>query len=100
MKKAMSLSNLPIGTMKNLVINDIPIALCNVSGIIYALSDLCTHNRCSLAGDGFMDHGVITCGCHGAQFDVKTGKALALPATKDLKTYKTEIKDGDIYIDL
>jgi nitrite reductase/ring-hydroxylating ferredoxin subunit len=100
MVKVIALSELPIGSMKNVTVNHIQVAVCNVNGIIYTVSDICTHNSCSLAGEGYLFDDVLTCGCHGAQFDVKTGKVLSLPATVDLKTYKTEVKDGEIFIEI
>ncbi len=36
----------------------------------------------------------------GAEFDLKTGEAVTLPATKSVNTYKTEIIDGYIYVEM
>jgi len=52
----------------------------HVGGQYYALADLCTHDGGELS-DGDLDGHVIECARHGARFDIRTGAALALPAT-------------------
>ena len=39
---------------------------------------------------------MLTCEWHGAQFEVCTGHARALPATQRLTTYETRVKDGRV----
>ena len=50
-----------------------PVAVANVDGQLYAFSDTCTHRGCPLS-DGELSGTVITCACHGGQFDVTNGK--------------------------
>lgn len=76
------------------------ITLANVDGKIYAIDDACTHAQCSLGSDGSLAGNVIMCGCHGAQFDVMSGKVLSGPALSDVSTYETKIEKGYIYIAL
>ena len=73
------------------------IVLCNVEGEIYALQGMCTHQELPLDGGGIED-GVLTCEWHGAEFDVCTGNARTLPATRKLKTFETRIRDGRIFV--
>jgi nitrite reductase/ring-hydroxylating ferredoxin subunit len=42
----------------------------------------------------------MTCGCHGAQFDVTNGKVLAPPAPSPLKTYSIRRQNGDWVIEV
>ena len=44
-----------------------------------------------------MGGGIYTCPCHGSEFSVK-GKVLEGPADKDLKIFKTETDNENIYI--
>lgn len=74
------------------------VILVKVEDSIFAIDDTCTHSGCSLAGEGYLEGNVITCGCHGAQFDVTTGKALALPAVSDVATYEVKVENGEVYI--
>jgi nitrite reductase/ring-hydroxylating ferredoxin subunit len=35
-----------------------------------------------------------------ARFCLRTGKALTYPATTDLPTYRTQVRDGDVFVDV
>lgn len=75
---------------------DFPICIYNTGENTYSASLLkCTHRGCELDVGG----GIYTCPCHGAEFSVN-GKVLQGPAEKDLKTYKTETDNENIYIHL
>ena len=73
------------------------IALWNVHGTIYATSDICTHEESYLT-DGDLWEDVIECALHGAQFDVRTGAVLSLPAVFPLPTYPVKVEGDSIYI--
>lgn len=73
---------------------DFPICLYKTDKDTYSASLLhCTHRGCELNVGG----GIYTCPCHGSEFSV-TGKVLEGPAIRDLKTFKTETDDENIYI--
>jgi nitrite reductase/ring-hydroxylating ferredoxin subunit len=74
------------------------IALANVQGRFYAIGDTCTHEQCSLAGDGTLDGHIVTCGCHGAQFDVTDGTVLAPPAPEPVPAYPTRVDEGNVMV--
>lgn len=92
--KAATIGDVPSGSMKTIIVGGKRIALANVDGAFFAISDTCSHEECSLGSEGFLDENIITCGCHGATFDVTTGDVLTLPATQPVGSYKTKI-DGD-----
>lgn len=69
------------------------IAIANVAGTFYAFDDTCTHLQCSLA-DGELEGTVVTCPCHGSQFDVTTGDVLEGPAKEPVRSYGVRV-DGD-----
>jgi len=96
--KAIKVSDLPSGTKKTVVLGGKKIALANVDGEFFAIDDTCTHEQCSLGTEGFLDGSVITCGCHGAQFDVTNGKVLALPAPSDVNSYETKVEGEDVFV--
>lgn len=91
-------SELPSGTMKTVTVAGKRIALVNVDGQYFAIDDSCTHAGCSLGGEGFLEGTMITCGCHGAQYDATTGKVLALPAVADLRSYQVKVEGDDVMI--
>ncbi|MCA9948102.1 MAG: non-heme iron oxygenase ferredoxin subunit [Anaerolineales bacterium] len=70
----------------------------NIGGTFYCIADLCTHDGGPLE-DGELDGCEVECPRHGACFDVRTGKALSLPATSAVPTFAVKIEDGDIYVE-
>jgi Rieske Fe-S protein len=50
-------------------------------GEFKAFSSVCTHQGCQVGG---VENGVISCPCHGSQFDISTGAVVQGPATKPL----------------
>jgi len=75
------------------------IALYNVEGGYYATSNICSH-AFALMSDGYLDGDVIECPLHAGRFEVKTGKALGAPVSKDLATYPVKIEGGAILVEL
>lgn len=77
-----------------------PIAVANANGRYYAVDEICTHEQCSLVEEGTLDGTVITCGCHGAQFDVTTGAVLAPPAFEPLRVYPLRVDGDDLIVEV
>jgi 3-phenylpropionate/trans-cinnamate dioxygenase ferredoxin subunit len=75
------------------------IAVFNVEGKFYAVSDMCSHAEASMA-DGYLEGDEIECPLHGARFCLKTGEALCQPATEPLQTFPVLVRDGDLYIEV
>ena len=69
------------------------VVLFQVDGEIYCIDDVCTHDGGPL-GDGELSGCEIICPRHGARFDVRTGKALTMPATQDTRSHEVKV-DGD-----
>ena len=75
------------------------IALCNVDGEIFAIDDVCTHDDGPL-GEGELIDDRIECPRHGALFDVRTGKAVTLPAIHPVETYPVRVADGAVEVEI
>ena len=73
------------------------IAIFNVEGHYFATDAFCTHARAPLV-DGYLDGEVIECPLHQGRFNLRSGKALCSPATRDLRTFPLRIDGGDIRI--
>jgi 3-phenylpropionate/trans-cinnamate dioxygenase ferredoxin subunit len=71
------------------------VVLIHAAGHWYALDDVCTHDGGPLS-EGPLDvaKGTLACPRHGAKFDIKTGAALTMPATKATVAHDVKI-DGD-----
>jgi len=66
-------------------------------GEFYALDDECTHEEASLA-DGWLEGDRIECPLHAAEFCLRTGKALCLPATEPARTHVVSVEDGRVIL--
>jgi len=75
------------------------IALCNYGGAIYAIDDVCTHDRGPL-GEGELIGHEIECPRHGARFDVTTGRATRLPAVRPVQAYPVHVVDGAVSVEV
>ena len=73
------------------------IALCNVDGSFYAIDDVCTHDGGPLDQGELVGH-QIECPRHGARFDVRSGRALALPAVMPVRSYPVLVEDGVVKV--
>lgn len=91
---AIKTSEVPAGGIVAVDVRGTQVAVANVDGTFYAFDDACTHEQCSLAEMGEVAGTTVTCTCHGSEFDVRTGKVLAPPATVPVKVYATRI-EGD-----
>jgi nitrite reductase/ring-hydroxylating ferredoxin subunit len=94
-----SMAELPVGTLLGLEVGGQRICLANVEGHIYALRNNCTHKDFPLS-EGQLEDGTLECAWHGARFDVRTGRALALPAIRPVKTYEVRVDGDDILVAL
>jgi nitrite reductase/ring-hydroxylating ferredoxin subunit len=75
------------------------VAIYNIDGTFYATEARCTHGLSDLA-DGTLDGDVIECSFHFGAFHVPSGKAVQPPCFINLKTFKTEVRDGQVFVDL
>lgn len=81
-------------------VDGVRIAVANADGRFFAIDDTCTHEECSLAEEGLLEGAVVTCGCHGAQFDVTTGAVLAPPAFEPVKTYPLRVDHDNLVVEV
>lgn len=75
------------------VFPDKKIAVMRMEGKITAVSLTCTHLGCTVALDG----GKFLCPCHGSFFSLD-GSVLKGPAERRLDAYKTEEKNGQVFV--
>jgi 3-phenylpropionate/trans-cinnamate dioxygenase ferredoxin subunit len=90
----------PEGEVAPFDVGGVEIAIARVDGILYAVSDVCSHRRCNLANGGELEGASIVCECHGSVFDLATGAPLNPPATEPIATYAVREIDGELQVDL
>ena len=85
------------GTMTAFEVSGERVAIANVDGTVHAFGDLCPHRQCSLA-EGTLVGAVVTCPCHGSQFDVRTGERLRGPAVRAIRVFAVRDDDGELHV--
>lgn len=75
------------------------VAVYNVNGQLFVTDDTCTHGPSSLS-DGFIDGEMIECPFHYGTFHIPTGQPTKFPCTVPLRTYATQVIDGELYIEI
>ncbi len=90
-------SDLPEAGRMVVEVGDRLIALFHVSGTFWAIDDLCTHDGGPLAEGELVDHTII-CPRHGARFDIRTGRALSMPATRATAAHEVQVAEGVVLV--
>jgi len=90
-------SELAPGEVKRL--EDPAVAVFNVEGTLFAISDTCTHAEASLS-EGRVSGETVECPLHGACFDLRTGEALTPPAIEPVQTFRVLAQEDVIYVEI
>lgn len=96
-QKVAVLAELPPNSRIIAEVDDKLLALFNVNGEIYAIDDVCTHDDGPLS-DGNLEGYQIACPRHGARFDIRNGKVLSMPATRNTGSYEVKVEGQGIFI--
>jgi 3-phenylpropionate/trans-cinnamate dioxygenase ferredoxin component len=90
---------LPSCSVKIVWAGSLAIGVYNLNGEYYALEDRCSHDDGPLCeGDFDCEEGVAICPRHGASIDIRSGRALTLPAVHPVATYPVRLDNGMIKV--
>ena len=93
--------DLPPGEVKLVHAGQISVGVYNLDGEFYAIEDRCSHDDGPLCeGDFDPETGVAICPRHGANIDIRSGRALTLPAVDPVDTYAARVEDGTVKVDI
>lgn len=95
--KVASAGEIPVGEARAVEVAGTPVALYNVDGEFFATNNVCSHDEAYLA-EGWLEEDVVICPAHGAEFSVRTGEALSLPASEPVATYPVRVEGDDVYV--
>jgi len=87
--------DIPSGQIRHIKVGKRDIAVANVDGDFFALSNVCRHAFGPL-GEGFLDGHHVMCPWHGWRYDVRDGTT-DHPST-EVKTYPTSVRDGEVFV--
>lgn len=85
------------GHMKQIRVSGKSILLVKQGGQIFAVSNICPHEGCSL-DKGILHEYTVMCPCHGWKFDVRNGQFVENKLIA-LATYRCKIENGKIYVE-
>jgi 3-phenylpropionate/trans-cinnamate dioxygenase ferredoxin component len=90
---------LPPGSMKRVTVGSLMLGVFHIDGEFYAIEDRCSHDDGPLVeGDWESEEAVVICPRHGSRFDIRTGRALTLPAYLPVPTFPVRVEDGIVKV--
>lgn len=87
------------GQMHKYDLEGSPVVLVKHDDGIHAFGGTCSHFGCGLWEGKLEDH-IVTCQCHGSQYDITDGSLVHGPATDPLPSYQTKEMIGRVYVKL
>jgi len=96
-RRAAALAELPEGAGHRVKVAGRHLALFRVGDEVFALDDACSHDVASLS-EGEVFDGAVECPRHGAAFDLLTGGARSLPATRGVAAHRAEVEGDEVYV--
>ena len=95
------LEELPPGSVRIVDHGLLSVGVYNLNGGLCAIEDRCSHDDGPLCeGDFDEETGVVICPRHGANFDIRTGRALTLPAYEPVDTFPVRVEDGVVKVEV
>ncbi|HKT11834.1 MAG TPA: Rieske 2Fe-2S domain-containing protein [Terriglobia bacterium] len=94
--KAATVTDIPSGSIRYIVVHEKPMALCNVDGQFYAVNAVCPHMGGPLAS-GRIEGCMLTCPWHGWTYDVRTGLP-DHPGGHSISAYEVRVEGQDILV--
>lgn len=85
------------GRGRKVVVDGEEIVLFKVENQIYAILNVCPHQKFQKLHDGMFENGIVTCPMHGWAYDVRTG--ISTNASGRLKTFPVEVKNGKVFVE-
>jgi nitrite reductase/ring-hydroxylating ferredoxin subunit len=109
MEPVCKMAEIPVGSMKGFTVKGRRILVVNVGGSYHAMDAVCSHMQGDLS-KGNLEGTTVTCPVHHAQYDVTTGKVIrnvswavktfTRKSATDLATFRTEVKDGLVFVEV
>ena len=101
------------GTMKSVSVEGQEVLLARTKEYFHAVGNICPHLKGRLS-EGTLDGTIVTCPRHGSQFDVRTGEnirwlkgtgvvsgiAKLVKPPHSIKSYRIEVKEGRILVEI
>ncbi len=96
---AAKLADMPPSGKLSIELDDRYLIIVRINDQYFCLDDVCTHDGGSL-GDGELEGYCLACPRHGAQFDVRDGRAVTMPATEPTASHAVRLEGDHILVRL
>ena len=97
--RACALADVPEDAARSAEVGGTEIAIVRSGAEVFAIRDECSHAAIPLS-EGDVEDCEIECWLHGSRFDLRTGKAINLPATEPVPVYPCTVEGGDVLVDV
>ncbi len=94
--KVCKIDNIPVGAGRTVDVKGKPVAVFNVDGNFFAISDTCLHRGGPL-GEGELEGKVVTCPWHAWRYDVTTGVNEMNPSMI-VQKYQVKVEGDDLLV--
>ncbi len=98
-KKLAKIDEIQEGKVLSVETRYVRVGLTKLNGEILAFEDVCSHDG-EIISEGEIENGCIVCPRHLAKFDLKTGKALCMPATEPIATFEVRTNGEDVEVNI
>jgi nitrite reductase/ring-hydroxylating ferredoxin subunit/uncharacterized membrane protein len=85
------------GKMHKYDLDSNPVVLVKHDDGVHAFGGTCSHFGCGL-WEGKLEEHIVTCSCHGSQFDITDGSLVHGPATDPVPAYEVKEMIGRLYV--
>lgn len=96
MERIIGIDELKPGERRSVFVDDIPALIIRTETDFHVIEDVCSHDGQPLTDGPLVDCSIV-CPRHSARFDLKTGKALCMPATEPIRVFQIEVRDGAVW---
>ncbi len=96
-----SLAELPPGGRRVIEDGELQVLVLNCAGQLFAIENRCSHEDAPLQ-DGELDEQTCSIECcrHGSRFDLRTGRALNLPAYEAVEVFDVMVEDNTVAVEI
>ena len=95
-RKICNLKDLKENVGRRFMVDDVDVAVFKVEGKVYAVSNICPHQKSPIIHDAFLEEGNIVCPAHGWEFRLEDGKQ---PTGRNgLDSYEVKVENDEVYV--
>ena len=95
--KVARVEDIPRGTPLFVEHDGHALALYRAGKVVYATDDTCSHAEASLC-EGTYRGFTVTCPRHGGQFDIRSGRAVKMPAISRIAVFPVRVIDQSVWL--